>query len=296
MPSRGDITANEVYADREMLNRLGYGILDVAFGSAGIGQENLTQFTYLVAPHDDPKFYRRLIFDLVGKYYSNQLAKAIWDEIIDHKWVLSERARQEVDLKTAADDWMKHHSAAFIKEWTFKQKEVPLRSGDEPELRKSLLGLAAGAVIPNLRRLLDSGFGVVDVTKAVVEEHLLPGPWRELARKADVILPATRTGEVPEAEEEPDEDDSKPGEHNRVIQLLKLDKLNAVRALHYVQLIANLTGHEPQTPEEAETLWHEILEHKWYMSERAGQDVGIKTAALDYFKRLNVYNQTLKDG
>ncbi len=37
---------------------------------------------------------------------------------------------------------------------------------------------------------------------------------------------------------------------------------------------------------EAREMWPQVLEHKWYLSERAGRDVGLKVAALDYFKNV----------
>jgi hypothetical protein len=33
-------------------------------------------------------------------------------------------------------------------------------------------------------------------------------------------------------------------------------------------------------------IFHEILEHRWYMSERAGRDVGTTAAARSYFERV----------
>jgi len=32
--------------------------------------------------------------------------------------------------------------------------------------------------------------------------------------------------------------------------------------------------------------FHEILEHRWYMSEQAGRDVGTTAAARSYFERV----------
>lgn len=40
------------------------------------------------------------------------------------------------------------------------------------------------------------------------------------------------------------------------------------------------------TPAEAEEVWPQVLEHKWYLSERLGRDVGLRVAALDYFKNV----------
>ena len=36
--------------------------------------------------------------------------------------------------------------------------------------------------------------------------------------------------------------------------------------------------------DEARALWPRILEHKWYMSERMGRDVGLRVAAVDFFE------------
>jgi hypothetical protein len=37
--------------------------------------------------------------------------------------------------------------------------------------------------------------------------------------------------------------------------------------------------------DEAE-VFHEVLEHRWFLSEKAGRDVGTTAAARDYFKRV----------
>ena len=40
---------------------------------------------------------------------------------------------------------------------------------------------------------------------------------------------------------------------------------------------------------EAQTAWHRLLEHKWYISERLGRDVGFRVAAVDFFE--NIYTR-----
>lgn len=50
---------------------------------------------------------------------------------------------------------------------------------------------------------------------------------------------------------------------------------------------------ERLSPAEAQEVWPQVLEHKWYLSERVGRDVGLKVAALDYFK--NVRRVTKRD-
>jgi hypothetical protein len=38
---------------------------------------------------------------------------------------------------------------------------------------------------------------------------------------------------------------------------------------------------------EARAVWPSVLEHKWYLGERLGRDVGLRVAAVDFFE--NVY-------
>ena len=42
------------------------------------------------------------------------------------------------------------------------------------------------------------------------------------------------------------------------------------------------------TPAEARAEWPRVLEHKWFMSERLGRDVGLRVAALDYFENVRL--------
>ena len=38
--------------------------------------------------------------------------------------------------------------------------------------------------------------------------------------------------------------------------------------------------------EEASAVWPRLLEHKWYLGERLGRDVGLRVAAADYFENI----------
>ncbi|MCA1614246.1 MAG: DUF4032 domain-containing protein [Acidobacteria bacterium] len=42
------------------------------------------------------------------------------------------------------------------------------------------------------------------------------------------------------------------------------------------------------SPKVAREVWPHILEHKWYVSERMGRDVGLRVAAVDYFENVRV--------
>ena len=37
---------------------------------------------------------------------------------------------------------------------------------------------------------------------------------------------------------------------------------------------------------EAEDIFPRVLEHKWFLSERLGRDVGLRVAAVDYFENI----------
>jgi hypothetical protein len=39
---------------------------------------------------------------------------------------------------------------------------------------------------------------------------------------------------------------------------------------------------------EARAEWPRVLEHKWFVSERLGRDVGLRVAALDYFENVRL--------
>jgi hypothetical protein len=44
--------------------------------------------------------------------------------------------------------------------------------------------------------------------------------------------------------------------------------------------------------EEARAEWTRVLEHKWFVSERLGRDVGLRVAALDYFENVRLPRHT----
>lgn len=49
--------------------------------------------------------------------------------------------------------------------------------------------------------------------------------------------------------------------------------------------LKRLAGVKLSTPD-AENAWPRVLEHKWYLSERLGRDVGLRVAAVDYFENI----------
>lgn len=49
--------------------------------------------------------------------------------------------------------------------------------------------------------------------------------------------------------------------------------------------LRRLAGVELSEPE-ASAAWSRVLEHKWYLGERLGRDVGLRVAAVDYFENI----------
>lgn len=237
--------APDVYKDKELLDRLGYGILDIPF-RAGVGFEDVYRFGYLVQPERAPYFYTRLLLRILGIAFARNLAHAMWAEILKHKWYLSQEAGKDVGIEFAAHDWYTKYGHEFEKQWYLQKPEVPKRFPGARERGPGLAEKAAGLVIPGLKELAEVGFSILDVFSAT----------KSLGGEGFRLL----IGIAPEEEKEK----------------------------FYVRLIARLAEYELNSEEEAEKVWQEILEHKWYMSEKAKRDVGLEAAALDYFKRLKL--------
>ena len=52
------------------------------------------------------------------------------------------------------------------------------------------------------------------------------------------------------------------------------------------EFLSDLSDEAFSAPE-AERVWTKIADHKWYISERLGRDVGFKVAALDYLENVH---------
>ncbi|MBK6313042.1 MAG: DUF4032 domain-containing protein [Blastocatellia bacterium] len=51
------------------------------------------------------------------------------------------------------------------------------------------------------------------------------------------------------------------------------------------RMLRELAGVEVAA-DEARDLWPRLLDHKWFMSERMGRDVGLRVAAIDFFEHV----------
>lgn len=59
----------------------------------------------------------------------------------------------------------------------------------------------------------------------------------------------------------------------------------AVEPAREQYLIKKLTGVK-LSADEARSIWPRVQDHKWYVSERLGRDIGLRVAAVDYFENI----------
>jgi hypothetical protein len=70
-----------------------------------------------------------------------------------------------------------------------------------------------------------------------------------------------------------------------------IEKTNVEGACEEQKVLKELAGVRLK-PTEARAEWPRMLEHKWFMSERLGRDVGLRVAALDYFENVRLPRHT----
>jgi hypothetical protein len=70
-----------------------------------------------------------------------------------------------------------------------------------------------------------------------------------------------------------------------------IEKTNVGGACEEQRILKELAGVKLQ-PSEARAEWPRVLEHKWFVSERLGRDVGLRVAALDYFENVRLPRHT----
>lgn len=168
---RGDINAAELYEDREFLTRVGLGIYDVEFGSNGnVGFEDVFKFSYVENEGIDPKLYRRKVFNLVGRYYNNDVAQALWVRFHEYQALMSKMENRQVSLKEAADQWLQEYGHDFFKTWALQTAEVPFRMRYHNEPNLSWAEVVALRVTPIWRELLEAGFTVPAILLALAIE------------------------------------------------------------------------------------------------------------------------------
>lgn len=164
-------TASEVTRDQELLHRLGYGVLDVQ-SESGVGFEDVRRYTYLVEPELSPRATAVRLQRIFRRPFTEPEARAVWDEILKFKVRRLQKTGEDLSIEQAAREWDAKHGFAFRRRWYLTRPEVA-EHRYVPTGRERGAGAVekvTGVILPELRPLLTSGFGVVDVLLHAVKE------------------------------------------------------------------------------------------------------------------------------
>jgi len=198
---QGDVTASQVADDQELLDRLGYGILDIQ-SESGVGFEDVRRFTYVVDSARNPRAKAAQLQSLLGRPFTEREARAAWLEIVEYKARKLEDTDEEIPIEDAAREWNERHGFAFRRRWSLSSPEAEARQyiPGARERSPGAVGKVAGRALPELRPLLEAGFSVIDVLAEAVREPFrstrlaLRGVRREERSKHYVRLVSNLTG------------------------------------------------------------------------------------------------------
>lgn len=161
---RGDLKASDVVKDQELLNRLGYGIMDVQT-SDGVGFEDVRRFSYVVEPEMSPRATAIRLRKMLGRPFTEAEARATWNEILRYKLRKLRETGEDISIEDAAKQWDKKYGFGFRRKWYLTRPEPGQRRyiPGGRERSPGAVGRAAGAVLPELKPLLEAGFSVNDI-------------------------------------------------------------------------------------------------------------------------------------
>lgn len=163
--------APEIYKDRALLERLGYGILDVE-SSSGLGFEDVHKFSYLANPEQSPHFYRNLLHKLTGRYYPDALARLLWQSLVAYKLHQEADTGQKLELKQATAEFFAGPAHELIHEWCFETVQpLPIRLNNYPEASLTFASSLIRYILPGLRPLIEAGFNFGDIVRAAFRQR-----------------------------------------------------------------------------------------------------------------------------
>jgi hypothetical protein len=99
------------------LNALGYGVLHLgaqAMRGARAGGESGAESVRLRSATLRPEWYVRELHTLLGVRVPRAYAERIYEHLLVHKWLMSERAHADIGMEAAARDWLaRYHQPAL---------------------------------------------------------------------------------------------------------------------------------------------------------------------------------------
>lgn len=159
-----DLRASDVIKDEELLNRLGYGILDVQ-ARDNVGFEDVRRYSYLVEPEQNPRAIAHRLRQILGRPFTEAEARAAWQDILRYKLDRLKDNDEDISMEQAAREWDAEYGFGFRRRWYLTRKE-PVQRKYLPgghERGPGPLGRTAGVIMPELKPLLEAGFSVNDI-------------------------------------------------------------------------------------------------------------------------------------
>jgi SpoVK/Ycf46/Vps4 family AAA+-type ATPase len=76
-----------------------------------------------------PEVYARKIFEISGAKFDPDMAADLWQKILQHKWLMSEKLGRDVGLKTACTDFLENIDLALWEYIDYKRKDILAEMG-----------------------------------------------------------------------------------------------------------------------------------------------------------------------
>lgn len=168
-----DPNASDIARDRELRERLGYGVLDVPT-HGGAGFDDVRRHTYLADPALNPKAAASRLRGLLNRPFTEREALVAQREIERYRQARAEETGEQVSFEDAARQWDERYGYAFRRRWYLTRPEPGQRRyvPGGRERGATRVGRAATLLLPELRPLLEAGFSVTDVLTHAAREAL----------------------------------------------------------------------------------------------------------------------------
>jgi transitional endoplasmic reticulum ATPase len=76
-----------------------------------------------------PEMCAAKIFEIAGEKFAPEIAAELWPKILQHKWLLSEKLRRDVGLRTACIDYIDNMEQARKEFMTYQRKDILAEMG-----------------------------------------------------------------------------------------------------------------------------------------------------------------------
>lgn len=76
-----------------------------------------------------PEMCAGKIFEITGEKFTPEIAAELWPKILQHKWLLSEKLRRDVGLRTACIDYIDNMEQARKEFMSYQRKDILAEMG-----------------------------------------------------------------------------------------------------------------------------------------------------------------------